>query len=197
MVQLVLALLFVCPVFEIYAQPKPKLTSAVFADLYAEHLVQTLLQRAVPQTLLFTPAPAYTFQGLLDAALQSHLLAAGFTLYERETLDSQDYAVLDARAVAANFSYQFLNDAQVLRKFELYLECKAVSAQRQTLLVHARTIAFQDTVHTYELVESEDKRFTETFKPELPSFWERVAMPAAIVGAIGIIVFLFFSVRSR
>ncbi|MFN3386754.1 MAG: hypothetical protein ACK42Y_09250 [Candidatus Thermochlorobacter sp.] len=197
MAQLVLALLFVCPMLEIYAQPKPKLTSAVFADLYAEHLVQTLLQHAVPRTLLFTPAPTHTFQGLLDAALQSRLLEAGFTLYERESLDAHNYAILDARATQANLSYQFLNDAQVMRKFELYLECKATSAQKQTLLVHAHLLAFQDTLRVDALTESEDKRFAETFKPELPSFWERVAMPAAIVGAIGIIVFLFFSVRSR
>lgn len=197
MLRLFLPILLVYPVSLGYAQAKPKLASAVFAELYAESLSQMLLQSSTPKTLLFTPAPAYTFQGLLDAALQSQLLAAGFTLYERDTLELDNYAVLEARVAQADLSYQFLNDAKATRKFELRLECKALSAQKQTLLVRARSIVFQDTLRADELAESEDRRFAETFKPEQPSFWESAAMPAAIAGAIGIIVFLFFSVRSR
>ncbi len=180
-----------------YTQSKPKLTSTVFAELYAEYLTQALMNDSFPKTLLFTPAPPNTFQGMLDAALQSRLLAAGFTLYESPPPDEPNFATLEVYSLQADFSYQFLNPMNTIRSFALNFDSKLLSAQKQTLLVRHFALTRQDTLKVDELATSEDRRFAETFKPNLPSFWESAAAPLTIIGAIGIIVFLFFSVRSR
>ncbi len=196
MLRAILAFLFMGTLVA-YTQSKPKLTSTVFAELYAEHLTQALMNDSFPKTLLFTPAPPYTFQGLLDAALQSRLLAAGFTLYESPPPNETTFATLEVYSLQANFSYQFLNSMNAIRLFELHFDSKLLSAQKQALLVRHFALAWQDTLNVNELAASEDRRFAETFKPHLPSFWDSAVAPITIIGAIGIIVFLFFSVRSR
>ncbi|MDW8466256.1 MAG: hypothetical protein RML35_08810 [Chloroherpetonaceae bacterium] len=176
----------------------PKLTSQVFAELYAEHLALELQQQPLPKNLLFKPAPLSTFQGFLDAALQTKLLALGFSLYERDSLEqAMEFATLECYATQAEFFYEWLTDNKAKRCFKLMAVCKVLSRDGQTLLVKNLTLARQDTVQATHLQRLEDKRFPETVKTPVPSLWESAATPMLVVSAIGIIVFLFFSVRSR
>lgn len=176
----------------------PKSTTQVFANLYAVHLTEAFKQGALPKTLVFKPAPLPTFQGVLDAALQAKLIAEGFVLYERDSLEHiQEFATVESYAQQTDLSYEWIADGRAKRTFALQASCKVLHKDGRTLLVRYLNLVQQDTVQASDLLRLEDRRFPETFKVSAPSLWESAAVPVLVVSAIGIIVFLFFSVRSR
>jgi hypothetical protein len=189
-------------------------TSEVFGELTNSCILNAVRGRAT--AFAFQPEANAGLKQYLDGAVQAALIASGLVLYEKSATKRTNLAELSYQVQSATLSYRSLgvqklgvqnevgqNEVEVTaRRFEISLFIKLVGADEKVLVAESVSATRLDTVKTSTLTDLEDRRFAETRQSETksnppPNLLESVAAPVAVVGAIGIIVFLFFSVRSR
>ncbi len=174
-------------------------TSDVFVELTNGCILNAIRGRAT--VIVLQPETTAGFKAYLDAGVQAALLSSGITLYETPE-NTRDAVQLSYQLRSSSLLYRALSgqgsDEQTERRFDLTLLVKAVEPSGKVIVADAFSVTRFDTVKTSELAALEDIRFPETKKSSAtPSVLESVAAPVAVISAVGIIVFLFFSVRSR
>ncbi|KER09975.1 MAG: hypothetical protein HY22_07950 [[Candidatus Thermochlorobacteriaceae] bacterium GBChlB] len=174
-------------------------TSDVFVELTNDCILNAIRGRAT--VIVLQPETTAGFKAYLDAGVQAALLSSGITLYETPE-KARDAVQLSYQLSSSSLSYRALSgqggDEKTERRFGLTLLVKAVEPSGKVVVADSFSATRLDTVQTAELAALEDMRFPETRKSSTTSsVLESVAAPVAVISAVGIIVFLFFSVRSR
>ncbi len=171
-----------------WAQPKP--TIEQYAECLAECILKELTDTLSP--LIFAPEKNIGFKRELDLRLQSLLLAKGMALRESssETARELRYEIQSARVSVEEASGQGRRTVSLSVFVKQFLNgdlqhAKLVSAQRV------------DTLSQIDLEQLNDTRYPETTVEARRTWLEKAIVPTLTTLSLGIIVYLFFSVRSN
>ncbi len=171
-----------------WAQPKP--TIEHYADCLSECIVKELTD--TPSPIIFAPEKLIGFKRELDLRLQSFLLAKGVALRESssETARELRYEIQSARVSVEEASGKIRRTVSLSVFVRQFLNgdlqhAKLVSAQRV------------DTLSQIDLERLNDTRYPETTVEARRTWLEKAIVPTLTTLSLGIIVYLFFSVRSN
>ncbi len=171
-----------------WGQAKP--TIEQYADCLAECIMKELTDTLLP--IIFAPERSMGFKRELDLRLQSFLLSRGIHVRE---LPSEKAQELRYEIQSASVSVEDAG-GQVRRTVSMAVFVKQFfngNLTRANLVTAQRT----DTLSQGELERLNDTRYSET-TVELRRTWlEKVMVPTLTTLTLGIIVYLFFSVRSN
>ncbi|MGQ9805423.1 MAG: hypothetical protein ACUVRP_05020 [Chlorobiales bacterium] len=170
------------------AQPKP--TIEQYADCLSECVMKELTDTTSP--LIFVPEKNIGFKRELDLRLQSFLLSSGVAVRESlsEEVQELQYEIQSASVRVEEVSGQWLRKVSLavftkqLRRGELK-SAKLVKAERVDSLSHS------------DLERLNDTRYPETTIQPRRTWLEKAIVPTLTTLSLGIIVYLFFSVRSN
>lgn len=170
------------------AQPKP--TIEQYADCLSECVMKELVD--VPPLLIFVPEKNIGFKRELDLRLQSLLLSKSVRVRETPFENAQE---LRYDVQSANVSFEEA-DGQMLRKVALSIFIKVLASAdlQRTKLVTAERV---DTLSHTDLERLNDPRYPETTIQLRRTWFENAVVPTLTTLSLGIIVYLFFSVRSN
>jgi hypothetical protein len=170
------------------AQPKP--TIEQYADCLSECVMKELVD--VPPLLIFVPEKNIGFKRELDLRLQSLLLSKSVRVRETPFENAQE---LRYDVQSANVSVEEA-DGQILRKVALSIFIKVLASGdlQRTKLVTAEQV---DTLSQTDLERLNDPRYPETTIQLRRTWFENAVVPTLTTLSLGIIVYLFFSVRSN
>jgi len=171
-----------------WAQPKP--TIEQYADCLAECILKELTDTLSP--LIFAPEKHIGFKRELDLRLQSFLISKGIALREStsETMRELRYEIQSARLGVEEAS------GKIRRTVSLSVFVKQFfngDLQRANLVSAQRV----DTLSQIDLERLNDARYPETTVEARRSWLEKTIVPTLTTLSLGIIVYLFFSVRSN
>jgi len=171
-----------------WAQPKP--TIEQYADCLAECILKELTDTLSP--LIFAPEKHIGFKRELDLRLQSFLISKGIALREStsETMRELRYEIQSARLGVEEAS------GKIRRTVSLSVFVKQFfngDLQRANLVSAQRV----DTLSQIDLERLNDTRYPETTVEARRSWLEKTIVPTLTTLSLGIIVYLFFSVRSN
>jgi hypothetical protein len=171
-----------------WAQPKP--TIEHYADCLSECIEKELTDTQSP--IIFAPEKLIGFKRELDLRLQSFLLAKGIALRESssETARELRYEIQSARLGVEEAS------GKIRRTVSLSVFVKQFfngDLQRANLVSAQRV----DTLSQIDLERLNDTRYPETTVEERRTWLEKAIVPTLTTLSLGIIVYLFFSVRSN
>ncbi|MFQ3608951.1 MAG: hypothetical protein SNJ55_10000 [Chloroherpetonaceae bacterium] len=170
------------------AQPKP--TIEQYADCLSECVMKELTETLSP--IIFVPEKNVGFKRELDLRLQSHLLSNGIAVRESPSEEAQN---LQYDIQSATVSVEEMN-GQWLRKVSLAV---FVKQQRGGELKRAKLVAAEriDSLSRSDLERLSDTRYPETTIAQPRTWLDKAIVPTLTTLSLGIIVYLFFSVRSN
>ena len=171
-----------------WAQPKP--TIEQYADCLAECILKELTDTLSP--LIFAPEKNIGFKRELDLRLQSFLISRGIRVRESPSENAQE---LRYDVQSATLSIEEVS-GQVRRTVSLSVFVKRFfngDLQRANLVSAQRV----DTLSQIDLERLNDTRYPETTVEARRSWLEKTIVPTLTTLSLGIIVYLFFSVRSN
>lgn len=166
----------------------------------ATSLALKTVSGATDKKIGFVPEKNTSFKRELDLSLQAALKReTSLELFEPAGADS--FAVLEVDLRAATLTYQrlpaFFGNGGAARKFEMTLFIKVLSAEKEVRIAKEISETLIDTVRSGDVPLLEDRRFVQT-QAVLPlQFFDNAFVPAVIAAAAGVIIYLFFAVRSR
>jgi len=171
-----------------WAQPKP--TIEQYADCLSECIEKELTDTQSP--IIFAPEQHIGFKRELDLRLQAFLLSKGIALRESssETARELRYEIQSARVSVEEASGKIRRTASLSVFVRQFLNgdlqrANLVTAQRIDTLLHS------------DLERLNDTRYPETTVEARRSWLEKAIVPTLTTLSLGIIVYLFFSVRSN
>ncbi len=171
-----------------WAQPKP--TIEHYADCLAECVMKELTDTLSP--LIFDPEKNIGFKRELDLRLQSFLISRGIRVRESPSDNAQE---LRYDVQSATLSIEEVS-GQVRRTVSLSVFVKQLfsgNLNRAKLVTAQRT----DTLSQIDLERMSDTRYAETTLEARRTWVEKAIVPTVTTLSLGIIVYLFFSVRSN
>lgn len=170
------------------AQPKP--TIEQYADCLSECVMKELVD--VPPLLIFVPEKNIGFKRELDLRLQALLLSKSVRVRETPFENAQELRY-DVQSASVSFEEA---DGQMLRKVALSIFIKVLASGdlQRTKLVTAERV---DTLSHTDLERLNDPRYPETTIQLRRTWFENAVVPTLTTLSLGIIVYLFFSVRSN
>ncbi|MFN3344816.1 MAG: hypothetical protein ACK412_04100 [Chloroherpetonaceae bacterium] len=170
------------------AQPKP--TIEQYAECLSESLMKELTDTTLP--IIFMPEKNTGFKRELDLRLQSALLEKGFKIRESPLEHAQElrYEIQSASVSVEERSGQFVRTVSlnvfVKRLLNRELNsAKSITAQKQ------------DTLSQSDLERLNDTRYPETTIAPRRTWFDKAFVPTLTTLSLGVIVYLFFSVRSN
>lgn len=171
-----------------WAQAKP--TIEQYADCLAECILKELTDTLSP--LIFAPEKNIGFKRELDLRLQSFLISRGIRVRESPSENAQE---LRYDVQSATLSIEEVS-GQVLRTVSLSVFVKQFfnGDLQRAKLVSAQRV---DTLSQIDLERLNDTRYSETTVEARRSWVEKAIVPTLTTLSLGIIVYLFFSVRSN
>ncbi len=171
-----------------WAQPKP--TIEQYADCLAECVMKELTDTLSP--LIFAPEKNIGFKRELDLRLQSFLISRGIRVRESPSENAQE---LRYDVQSATLSVEEIS-GQVRRTVSLSVFVKQLfnGDLNRAKLVTAQRI---DTLSQIDLEQISDTRYAETTIEARRTWVEKAIVPTLTTLSLGIIVYLFFSVRSN
>lgn len=170
------------------AQPKP--TIEQYADCLSECVIKELTDTTSP--FIFVPEKKIGFKRELDLRLQSFLLSRGILMRE---VPSEGVQELRYDVQSANVSVED-HSGRMIRTVSLSVFIKALLNDN---LKHAKLIAAQrvDTLSMTDLERLNDARYAETTITQPRTWLDKTIVPTLTTLSLGVIVYLFFSVRSN
>lgn len=182
------ALLFALSPLALAAQPRP--TLELYADCLAECVAREL--NDVSASIIFAPDAKPGFKRELDLRLQAALLAKGFRVRESPSENALDlrYDIQSARATLEDVG------AKVRRVVSLSIFLRLAS-NGEIMLVKASSAERVDTLWFAEIERLNDPRYPETTIEPRRAWLDALLAPTLATLSIGVIVYLFFSVRSN
>jgi len=171
-----------------WAQPKP--TIEQYADCLAECVMKELTDTLSP--LIFAPEKNVGFKRELDLRLQSFLISRGIRVRESpsETARELRYEIQSARVSVEEASGKIRRTASLSVFVRQFLNG---DLQRANLVTAQRI----DTLLQIDLERLNDTRYAETTVEARRTWVEKAIVPTVTTLSLGIIVYLFFSVRSN
>lgn len=172
----------------LFAQPKP--TIEQYADCLSECLVRELTDTTPP--IIFTPEKTIGFKRELDLRLQSALLEKGLVLRESPSEQAQElrYEIQSASVGVEERSGQFVRTVSLTVFVKRLLNGELKSAK-------SITAQKRDTLSQSDLERLNDTRYPETTIAPRRTWLEKAFVPTLTTLSLGVIVYLFFSVRSN
>ncbi|MCS6990054.1 MAG: hypothetical protein NZM06_11115 [Chloroherpetonaceae bacterium] len=170
------------------AQPKPTI------ELCAESLAESVLRELndAPSTLIFAPDSTAGLKRELDLRLQAALLARGFQVRESPSENALEIRYdLQSASVKAE---EAGTKARRVVSLAIFLRLVSNGELKLAKPLSAERI---DTLSLAELERLNDPRYPETTIEPRRDWLERAIAPALTTLSLGIIVYLFFSVRSN
>jgi len=171
-----------------WAQPKP--TIEQYADCLSECIEKELTDTLSP--LIFAPEKNIGFKRELDLRLQSFLISRGIRVRESPSENAQElrYDVQSATLSIEEVSGKIRRTASLSVFVKQFLNGDLQRAN----LVSAQRV---DTLSQIDLERLNDTRYPETTVEARRSWLEKAIVPTLTTLSLGIIVYLFFSVRSN
>lgn len=191
-----------------HTAPRESLTTLkIFARLLSEPLALEVSRQAGTAKVV-VPLDSAGEKGELrqelHAALLVNLRAHRSELYlTRPSTDEAFYELryaLTSLGAKAERLRSFFGGGTVERTVTLgvrYTVVASLSGTEKVIAALDTVLTARDTVTVSDLARLEDVRFAETRPTLTESFFDNGILPVAIGAAIGAIVYLFFSVRSR
>ncbi len=170
------------------AQPKPTLEQ--YADCLSECVMQELTDTTLP--IIFAPEKHNGFKRELDLRLQSALLENRFVIRELSSEQAQElrYEIQSASVSVEERSGQFVRTVSLMVFVKRLLNSELKSAK-------SITTQKQDTLSQSDLERLNDSRYPETTVAPRRTWLDKALVPTLTTLSLGIIVYLFFSVRSN
>lgn len=170
------------------AQPKP--TIEQYADCLSERVMKELTDTPTP--LIFAPEKNFGFKRELDLRLQAFLLSRGVQVRESpsESAPELRYDVQSATVSVEELNGQWLRTVSLAAFIKLSLNGEI---QRAKLATAQRV----DTLSRADLERLNDLRYAETTIEPRRALLDKAVAPILTTLSLGIIVYLFFSVRSN
>jgi hypothetical protein len=180
----------------VWSQPKTNLE--VFQRLAAEAVMKTV---AATDTVAFkSDSLAITpFKHALDNALLQALQAGKKKVFEAD-VDGK-MPVLSVQATEAKVKYERLRNlfggGSVRRTVSLAGFIKFTDAGRKILSAEGYQESFADTIKAGQIADVENAKYPETQAVLRESFFDNAIVPVIATAGLGLIIYLFFSVRSK
>lgn len=182
------ALLFALLPLALVAQPRP--TLELYADCLAECVAREL--NDVSASIIFAPDAKPGFKRELDLRLQAALLAKGF--HVRETPSDR---AIELRYDLQSASATIEEAGNVARRVVSLAILLRLSSEGELKLVKTASQSRIDTLSLAELDRLNDPRYPETTIEPRRAWLDALLAPTLATLSIGVIVYLFFSVRSN
>jgi hypothetical protein len=197
-----LRIVFVCIAPSVAAQivAAQPLSNFGVADSMARAIVSRALNQALPtgeNQLIFAPDFSTPCEKALLVSVQKSLLEKGMQVFEGN-------AATDSVRIKPTLTLKLMlfvtyerTRGNVKRTVSLKPQLQLVSKTGEVLRVDNTLRTFSDVVPESVIAELESMAYPETQSTLAPTVWERIGVPAVTTAALGVVVYLFFSVRSQ
>jgi hypothetical protein len=187
---MVFALLFIF-VSPLYGQVALKPNLEIFIELITESLIKEL--PASSSGIIFAPDLNAGLKREADLGFQKKLLAQNVKVYESPSAQASEEWLYDLRGAETKYHR---SRGKMRRDLKVSVSLKRLSDSKEVIAITETELSYHDYL-SGDVKNLEDARYPETMSALPPTIAERITLPAIMTATLGVIVWLFFNVRSQ